>query len=147
MYFFLHLTSRSALRQLGQEKRNKLQDNLAPLVFDAAIETIFGHSPKNEKDGIKGALYKGFNNAEMEYGNCKDLLLAPEDDTRGLDKLIWGKKSKSIVGQLVDNVSEIITGKPNMDPVLQIEIWDVVIEILKKKQIDSLVLAASKENV
>lgn len=145
MYFFLHLTNRSAFGQLGQEERSKLQDELAPLEIDTTIETLFGHWPKNLRDGIRRDFYQNLNNAEMEYGSCKELLLKPEDDTPTVEKIASGKKSKSMVGQLIDNLSQIIEGKINTDIFFTMKIWDVVIEILKKKEIDSLVLEVSKE--
>jgi hypothetical protein len=145
MYFFLHLTNRSAFAQLGHEKRVKLQGELGRPAIDAMIETYFGHWPKNLKDGIERDFYNNLNNAEMEYGSCKALLLKPEDDTPILEKIESGAKSKSMVGQLTDNLSQIIEGKINMNVLFQVKICDVVVESLKKKEIDSLVSEASKE--
>jgi len=147
MYFFFHLTNRSAFRQLGQEKRTKLQNNLGPLAINATIQALLGHWPKHLNDGVKNDFYENLNNAEMEYGACKHLLLKPEDDTSTFEKIESGEESKSVVGQLIDNLSEIINGEPNINAFFTMKIWDVVIEILKKKEIDSLVLAASKEIV
>jgi hypothetical protein len=147
MYFFFHLTNRSAFRQLGQEKRTKLQHNLGPPAIEAAIRTLLEGWPPEKLDEIEKDFYHNLNNAEMDYGACKHLLMKPEDDTSNFDKIESGKKSKSIVGQLADNLSEIIEGGPNMNLFFTMKIWDVVIEILKKKEIDSLVLAASKGNV
>jgi len=147
MYFYLHLTNRSAFAQLGHEKRNKLQEELVPLVIDDSARTLctlFGW-PTNLKDGIKRDFYNNMNNAEMEYGSCIELLLDPKDDTRTLDKIRSGAKSKSMVGQLTDNLSQIIEGKVNMNALFTIQIRDVVIETLKKKEIDVLVSEVSKE--
>jgi hypothetical protein len=145
VYFFLHLTSRSAFAQLGHEKRKKLQDVLGPPAVDAMIETYFGHWPKNLKDGIERDFYNNLNNAEMEYGSCKALLLKPEDDTPILEKIESGAKSKSVVGQLTDNLSQIIEGRINTNMFFEMKICDVVIESLKKKEIQALVSEASKE--
>jgi len=145
MCFFLHLTNRSAFARLGHEKRNKLYDALVPPTIDAMIETYFGHWPKNLKDGIERDFYNNLNNAEMEYGSCKALLLKPEDDTPILEKIESRAKSKSMVGQLTDNLSQIVEGKINMNVLFQVKICDVVVESLKKKEIDSLVSEASKE--
>ena len=75
MYFFIHLTDRYAFNQLGLERRNKLIDELGPATIDATIQTFFGHCPKNIKDGIERDFYSNLNNAAMEYGRCKELLL------------------------------------------------------------------------
>lgn len=145
IYFFIHLTDRYAFAQLGHEGRNKLYDELVPSIIDSTIEVYFGHWPKNLKDGIGKDFYSNLNNAQMEYGSCEELFLKPEDDTRTLEKMMSGAKSKSMVGQLIDNLSQIIEGKISLDPFFGIMIWEVVIESLKKKEIQDLVSEASKE--
>ncbi|MGA2831656.1 MAG: hypothetical protein ABSE55_01165 [Terracidiphilus sp.] len=145
MYFFLHLTNRSAFAQLGHEKRNILYDELAPLTIDATIETYFGHWPKNLKDGMERDFCDNLSNSEMEYASCKELLLKPEDDTRTFEKIMSGAKSKSMIGQLTDNLSQIIEGEISLDPIFRMTICGVVIESLKKKEIEALVSEASKE--
>jgi hypothetical protein len=128
MYFFIHLTDRYAFEQLGLEKRNKLIDELTPTTIEATTHTFFGHCPKDMKDGIERDFYSNLNNATREYGGCKELLLDPKDDTRTLEKLKSGAKSKSMVGQLTDNLSQIIEGTINVDPFFPVLIWGVVIE-------------------
>jgi len=144
MCFFLHLTNRFAFAQLGHEKRAKLQEELSPVVIDATINTLFGDWPKNLKDGMERDFYNNLKNAEMEYGGCKALLLKPEDDTPIFERES-GAKSKSMLGQLTDNLSQIIEGKIDTNMFFEMKIWDVVIESLKKKEIQALVSEASKE--
>ena len=145
MYFFLHLTNRSAFKQLGEEKRSKLLDELGPVLVNAVTETLFGHWPQNLKDGIKRDFYDNLNNSEIEYGSCTQLFLKLEDDTTILKKIESGKKSRSMIGQLVDNLSRVIKGDINTNPFFGLQISTLVIDILKKKEIDPLVLAVSKE--
>ncbi|MDR3412269.1 MAG: hypothetical protein P4L87_15205 [Formivibrio sp.] len=147
MYFFLQLTDRYAFAQLGDERRNKLCDELVPLVIDDTARTLctlYGW-PTNLKEGIKRDFCSNYNNAQMDYGSCKELLLDPKDDTRIWEKIESGAKSKSMVGQLTDNLSQIIEGKISIDALFPILIWGVVIESLKKKEIQTLVYEASKE--
>ena len=106
---------------------------------------FFGHCPKNTKDEIERDSYSNLNNAAMEYGRCKELLLDPKDDTPTLEKLMSGAKSKSMVGQLTDNLSQIIDGTINTNALFTILIWEVVIESQKKKELQALVSEASKE--
>jgi hypothetical protein len=122
-----------------------LDDELVPPTIDAMIETYFGHWPQNLKDGIERDFYNNLANTEMEYGSCKELLLDPKDDTRIFEKIESGAKSKSMVGQLTDNLSQIIEGEISLDPIFSITIWGVVIESLKKKEIQDLISEASKE--
>jgi hypothetical protein len=146
MYFFLHLTDRYAFAQLGHEKRNKLIDELVPPTIDATIETYFDHWPKKVKDGIRTDFYNNLTNAQMEYGSCKEVLLDPKDDTRIFEKLKSGAKSKSVVGQLTDNLSEIIEGEINMNALFTTRIWGLVIESSEtEKEIQDLVSEVSKE--
>ena len=145
MYFFLHLADRYAFAQLGPERRNRLVDELVPPTISATIETCFVRCPKNLKDGMERNFYSNLNNAQVEYGGCKEILLKPEDDTPILEKMS-GAKSKSMVGQLTDNLSQIIEGEINRDLMFTMTIWGVVIESLRKKEIQDLVSEASKEN-
>ena len=71
--------------------------------------------------------------------------LDPKDDTPTLEKLMSGAKSKSMVGQLTDNLSQIIEGKINVNALFPILIWGGVTESLKKKELQALVSEASKE--
>jgi hypothetical protein len=145
MYFFLNLTDRYAFAQLGHERRNKLDDELVPPTIDALTETYFGHWPQNLKDGIKSDFYSNLNNAQIEYGSCEEMLLDPKDDTPTLEKLTSGAKSRSMVGRLTDNLSQIIEGKINLNAIFTMTIWGVVIESLRKKEIQDLISGASKE--
>ncbi len=144
IYFFLHVASRSAFMQLGQEKRNKLLDKLKPLIIDTTVDTLFKHWPKNLQDETRKEIYSNCNNAEIGYGSCEMLFLA-EGDTTFFEKIKSGKKSKSVVGQLIDNLSQIIEGKINLNAIFDFQIKSIVFEILKDKEIDNLVLEISKE--
>lgn len=145
LYFFLHHTNRMAFTQLGQEKRTKLQNEIVPLIAETTIETLLGHWPQNFKIGVKDEFYRNLNSRELEYGSCKELLLKPEDDIQISEKISGGKKSLSVVGQLVDNLSMAINGEMNKDILFTMKIWKVMIEILEKKRVDGLVFAVSKE--
>jgi hypothetical protein len=144
-YFFLHLTSRSAFVQLGLKKRNELVDTLSSSIIDSTIETFYGHATQKIKDEIENSFYNNLNNAENEYSACKEILLDPKDDTPSYKKFIGNEKSKSMGGQLIDNISKIITGEINLNAILEMKIWGLVFEILKTKEIDRLVLAVSDE--
>jgi hypothetical protein len=85
------------------------------------------------------------NNAQIEYGSCEEMLLDPKDDTPTLEKLTSGAKSRSMVGRLTDNLSQIIEGKINLNAIFTMTIWGVVIESLRKKEIQDLISGASKE--
>ena len=81
----------------------------------------------------------------MDYGSCKELLLDPKDDVPTVEKLESGAKSKSMIGRLTDNLSQIIEGEINRNALFTILIWEVVIESLRKKELQTLVSEASRE--
>lgn len=145
MYFFIHLTDRLAFSQLDQKKRKKLQNNIHYLVIDAMIEKLFENWTLDFQDGIKNDFITDLNKRELEYGNCSELLLRPEDDITLIKKISSGEKSKSVVGQLIDNISKVITDDINKDVVFEMEILGMIIEIIKKKEIDGLLSEVFKE--
>jgi hypothetical protein len=74
LYFFMHLTNRFAYRVLGHEQRCKLQDQLYPLVIRPTIESIFEHGTPDLKDRLENDFIQKLSDAELEYGECKQLL-------------------------------------------------------------------------
>ena len=50
-----------------------------------------------------------------------------------------------MVGQLTDNLSQIIEGEIGLNPFFTMMIWGAVIESLKKKEIQDLISEASNE--
>ncbi len=74
VYFFMHLTNRSAFSILGPEGRNKLQNELSLLIVGSIFDAMVGHWPQKFKDGIRHDFLEKLNNAELEYGACKEFL-------------------------------------------------------------------------
>jgi hypothetical protein len=144
LHFFIHLANRSAFAQLGAENSPKLSQKLVEHLVDSMVETLMGHWPNNLKQGMKTDFSNNYNIAEGDYATCRAIYLSPEEDTKTEEKLANGKKSKSMVGQLVDNVSEILTGKVNTDPFLLLTVPEGVLSMLKKnmKEIDALIIAS-----
>jgi hypothetical protein len=144
LYFFIHLANRSAFAQLGAEKSEKLSSQLVEHLIDTTVEILMGHWPEHLKQGIKKDSYNNYNVAESDYAKCKAIFLMPEDDTKTEDRIATGEKSKSMIGQLVDNVSEIITGKVNISLLFPLQILESIGGMLeKKKDIDALIPKAA----
>jgi hypothetical protein len=135
LYFFIHLANRSAFAQLGAEKSEKLSSQLVEHLIDTTVEILMGHWPEHLKQGIKKDSYNNYNVAESDYAKCKAIFLMPEDDTKTEDRIATGEKSKSMIGQLVDNVSEIITGKVNISLLFPLQILESIGGMLEKKKI------------
>jgi hypothetical protein len=66
IYFFMHFVNRSALSNLGHERRIGLQDKLGPLVAKTFVTTLFEHWPEERRRGIEREFFENFNNSEAE---------------------------------------------------------------------------------
>ena len=109
IYFFMHMTNRIAFGKLGDERRIKLQGQLAPLIIDSTIKSLFGHWPQKLKQGIKNEFYEKLNDAEIEYSGCKEFL--PKDNPFS-DKALFSKLAK--------NVAELFGHTNNPEMLIQI---------------------------
>lgn len=106
LFFFTHLAMRSAFSKLGNDKRNKLQDLLGPILVNSTTEAWFGHWPTKFKEGIKNDFFTNINNAEIEYSKYKKLY--PEKAEGSKDTLFWelGKNIARLSGY--ENNPEVI---------------------------------------
>jgi len=132
IYFFMHMTNRIAFGKLGNKRRIKLQDELAPLVIDPTIKSLFDHWPKKLKEGIKSDFYEKLNDAEIEYSDCKELLIK---DNPFSDKALFSKLAK--------NVTEL-SGHSN-NPEMIIQIITLSVDIWKNMKLEKLVDAVGQE--
>ena len=74
LYFFMHMTMRSAFAQLREQQIEKLQSYLGPLISSTAVDSFFAHWPEDMKEKIKDEFYEKLKDAELEYSMCKELL-------------------------------------------------------------------------
>jgi len=143
LYFHLQLTDRIGFNDLGHEKRQKLNDVIGPLVVDSMIKTLFGHWPSHLQDGIKKDFYENLNNAQIEYSECKSLMLKEEDDISYADKVATGAKSKGTVNLLADNLMDIFN---TYNPITRLRFMHLIIVNLKIiDEFKHLILKASAE--
>ena len=147
MFFFMHLVQRSALQQLGEEKRNKLVDALFPVMINEAAELVLRDLPEEKRLQYKKEAREHFNRSELNYSKCREFFLDRKDDVGTVNKIAFGGslKSKALINQLVDNLSEDLTGKINTDSFQLLKIRGLVVEILKKENFHDLVLKTSSE--
>jgi len=132
IYFFMHMTNRLSFSKLGNEQRIKLQGELAPVVIDPTIKSLFDHWPKNLKEGIKNEFYEKLNDAEIEYSDCKELL---SKDNPFSDNALFSKLAK--------NVAEL-SGHSN-NPEMLIQIITLSVDAWKNMRLEELVDAVGKE--
>ncbi|HVU07148.1 MAG TPA: hypothetical protein VHG89_01245 [Verrucomicrobiae bacterium] len=128
-YFFLHMTSRYALANLGDAKRIELQEIIGPLVAECSVESVCGHWPSDLKVGIKGEFFENLNKADFEYANC-NCLVNPDDPF----------SQKALLVKLAQNVTNLCANPTDKEL-----IWKVIetsFEHLKQTDLEKLVIAA-----
>ena len=128
----MHMANRIAFGKLGNERRIKLQDELAPLIIDPTIKSLFGHWPQKSKERIKSDFCEKLNDTEIEYSDCKELL---SKDNPFSDKALFSKLAK--------NVAEL-SGHPN-NPEMLIQIITLSVNAWKNMKLEELVDAIGKE--
>ena len=121
----MHLTSRSAFSILGDEGRTKLAKELSPLIVFSIIEGFFGHWPQNFKDGIRHDFYEKLNNAELEYGSCKEFLSKDNPFT-----------GDALLNKLALNVAEL-AGRP-MDQEVIVKVISVASESFAEMKLNQM---------
>ena len=67
LYFFMHLTMRSAFSQLSKEQIASLQGHLGPCISSIAVDSFFAHWSENLKEKMRNEFYEKLNDAELEY--------------------------------------------------------------------------------
>jgi hypothetical protein len=72
IYFFMHLTNRTAFRVLGHERRVRLQQDLGPAMANGTIETYFAHWPEEMKHKMQLEFLQKLNDTEIEYSTCRE---------------------------------------------------------------------------
>lgn len=126
IYFFMHLTMRSAFSQLTEQQIARLQDFLGPLVSSTAIDSFFAHWPEDLKDKMRSEFLTKLNAAELEYSTCKELFSKGSPLT-----------GNSLFSRLARNVAEL-SGNSTNPPVLVL-IIDAAAEALETMSLDSVV--------
>jgi hypothetical protein len=137
LYLFMHLTNRFAYKELGHERRCKVQEQLHPLIVRPTIETIFGHWPTNLKDGMEREFFEKLNTTEIEYGECKQLI--NRDNPLSQDALF---------SKFAGNVCELL-GVEKADTAAYadvfMKVFDLVIESYDKLNLSETIREVSKE--
>jgi hypothetical protein len=75
IYFFMHLTMRSALaQQLTEQQIGKMQSYLVPVISSTAVDSFCAHWHEDLKEKMRSEFITKLNNAELEYSTCKEFL-------------------------------------------------------------------------
>jgi len=130
VYFFMHLTMRSAFSHLPEPQIRRLQSYLGPLICSTAVDSFFGHWPENLKEGLRSDFYTKLNDAEIEYSACKELLS---------EKPFTGN---ALFEKLAQNVADL-SGE-EMNPATIILVIASAVDAYKSMNLDSLMSEAGK---
>jgi hypothetical protein len=131
IYFFMHLTMRSAVSQLTEQQIVGLQGFVGPLISSTAVDSFFAHWPENLKEKIRSDFYSKLNDAEIEYSTCKEFL-SKESPLTG----------NSLFSKLARNVAEL-SGNP-MNPATLVFVIGTALEAYRAMNLDYLVREAGK---
>ena len=131
IYFFMHLTMRSAFSQLTGQQIGRLQDFLGPLISSTAVDSFFAHWPEDLKEKMRSEFFTKLNDAELEYSTCKGLL-SKESPLTG----------NSLFPRLARNVADL-SGN-SMNPAALMFIIGAAVDAFKTMSLDSLVRDAGK---
>lgn len=87
LYFFLHMTNRTAFPVLSETEMKHLQNHLGRLMAGTVVDSWCGHWPEDRKMAVVDDFFSNLNDAEIEYVKCSglDSRLPPEEAS----KLIW----------------------------------------------------------
>lgn len=133
LFFFTHLTMRSALSKLGDDKRIKLQDLLCPILVNSTTAAWFGHWPEKYKKGIKNDFIHNLKISEMDYSECKGGLLVKDQPF----------SENGLISRLARNIARLSGYENNPEVIMQ------CIEISVKKfadmKLDKLIDSVEKE--
>lgn len=131
VYFFMHLTMRSAFSQLTESQIGRLQAYLGPLISSTAVDSFFPHWPEALKEKIMADFYSKLNAAEIEYSECKELL-SKEHPLTG----------NSLFLRLARNIAAL-SGDPT-NPETLVSVIGFAVDAHKTMNLDSLVWEAGK---
>lgn len=133
LFFFCHLAMRSALSQLGNDKRTKLQKLIGPILSTSTTEAWVGHWPEDLKERIKTDFFNNINVAELDYSECKGGLLV-KDQPFSKDGLF---------SRLAINIAQLSGYENNPGIILQCE--SVAVKNFGEMKLDKLINAVGKE--
>jgi hypothetical protein len=130
IHFFIHITNRASLKQLGDEGRRKLHDKLVPYLFSQLAAIADGLS-KSDRDSALAMFTESNYDREMLYSTCTKLV-----SENPLDK-------EALFSRLALMVTDVC-GAPRNETIAKAVIG-VSFETYKEMDIARLVEAAGKE--
>jgi len=111
---FSHITSRYALGFLGPERAlSFVRDTWIPMSSWVFVESYFKDSPADAKEDARVAFLRGARERDIEYGECRDLLIEGKAFSDDAVLFRLGKRVAEIAGHSY-NPATIMMVQSNM---------------------------------
>ena len=131
IYFFMHLTMRSASSKMSEQQLEQLQGYLGPSLSSAVVDSFVAHWPEKLKVKIRSEFYDKLNSAEREYSTSKELM-SKENSLTG----------DSLLSKLGRNVADL--SGHSMNPAIITLVISLAGDAYIGMKLESLVQEASK---
>jgi hypothetical protein len=112
IFLFIHLISREYLNKFDLEKRDVLIDKIAITLFNTYVHVKMPTATEDQKEVLKQGIFTNLNNAESQYGECKEIL---SKENPLADSAVISLFSKKIA-----NICNGKAGEDNLDLILRI---------------------------
>lgn len=133
IYFYMHLTMRSAFVQLSEPQLQKLQGHIGQVISAAAVDSYFAHWPDDLKQKMVSEFYDKLNEAELEYSECTKTAPIEQGEPALHQKL------QALFMKLGSNVS-ILSGHSEDDLAVIIPVADIAIQEWKRMRLEDLIV-------
>lgn len=139
IYFYMHMTMRSAFGQLTEPEIEKLQEYLGPLISSVAIDSYCAHWPDDLKQKMTNEFYDKLNEAELEYTTCTQ-----SDPTEQGEKQPR-KKLEALFMKLGSNISSL-SGNGEKSLGIIVHVSELAINELTRMELNKLIVKLKKSN-
>ena len=132
LYFFMHLTNRSAYGRLIEDRARRLQEKLGPLCVHLTVETLFSDWPEDKKEAIRREFCENLNKADFEYSGGRGIV--PQEPPL---------QEPALIPTFVRNLAEIVA--PPDSALFLVSARIFVVEVFAAMHLDDFVVAAGRE--
>ena len=128
LHFLLHLTGRTALKQLGTDRRDRLANEVAPRVFTAFVEALSTELSKNEQEALRAHLMDEVEDREGRYALCSGTLAESEDKVFDLENLFSLATQVILMAAGFEAVAPPGNGEPVLFKKVHKRLWELFVE-------------------
>jgi hypothetical protein len=131
IYFFMHMTLRTAFDKMKPQQIEKLQEYIGPIITGTAIDSYVGHWPEDIKNKFTNNFIDGLNDAEMEYAAAKRLATKGSPFDPETIIFILGKRIADDANSSSNPVTISMAGFMAMDELIRVKFHELIDEAAK----------------